>query len=169
MDEYLSKPLDSEQLEVILQKWRHPRPVKSETTSEQLVDREIKISNDCLEPCIDMEYLMHSFGHTGTLTLLSVLLRQLPADMQKLQLDFSLKEAKSLERRCHRLRGLFCTVGATRLTDICTKLEESSKANCWENTEQIILIFQSDLADLIEFIENQLSILTDAAASEARE
>jgi CheY-like chemotaxis protein len=128
MDDYVAKPVKAEELEVALKHWVSqgtPELEASQTASGDGFIRE-----DLEEDPLDRSVLtglreLQEEGEPDILNeLIELFLNDVPPHLKTLQEAVEGKDASSIERIAHTLKGSCGNMGATRMAELCEELQE---------------------------------------------
>jgi len=109
MDDYLSKPIVANEMEIVIERWLTNRP----TTP----------------PSVDSSVLAQLRMNIGEITeLIQLFLDELPGKIGKIANAVNKSDLKALENAAHLLKSNCLTFGALKLAEICEKLETVDKA-----------------------------------------
>ncbi len=113
MDDYLTKPFASEDMESVLRKWVVPAPGK-----DALVDASRLASFDDGTPK----------GRENTRRLVEMFLESTRESLERIRADHLGGDAYALAKSLHRLKGSCATVGAVAMTDKLKQMEASLRS-----------------------------------------
>ncbi len=163
MDDYLSKPVEPEQLNAVSKKWM-PADLAI-TATLPLPDDELDAVAFELDnhghPVFEIKQLLSRVSMVGAKRLLAMFGDQLPSDLENLQAAAEEKDSDLLARKAHSLRGVFCTIGVKEMSDLCLLLESSAQAKSWDRTREILKDFERCLKTLLGDISNELANLPE--------
>ena len=132
MDDYVAKPVKAEELETALKHWVSqgtPEPEVSQTASGDGFIRE-----DSEEDPLDRSVLtglreLQEEGEPDILNeLIELFLDDVPPHLKTLQEAVEGKDASSIERIAHTLKGSCGNMGATRMVELCEELQDASSS-----------------------------------------
>jgi two-component system, sensor histidine kinase and response regulator len=157
MDDYLSKPVEPNQLRTILQKW-----IPIDSPGQQLAADAPELSGSeaavLVHHVFDVEPLRRRVGKAGICEVLSLFLSQMPLDLEKLQLAVQSLDRASVERTAHTLRGVFCIIGVRNMTELCQLLEQEVRNDRWDLTRDTLLDFERHLQPLVVDMTKELAL-----------
>ena len=157
MDDYLTKPVESDQLRAILQKW-----IPTDSPDQQPTESAPELGENeaaaWVHPAFDVEPLRRRVGQAGAREILSIFLREIPLDLKKLQLAVQSLDQPSVERTAHTLRGVFCMIGVRNMTELCQRIEQEVRDNKWDLTRDTLLDFERHLQLLVVDMTNELAL-----------
>jgi len=153
MDDYISKPVDRDQLFRKLRKWVQPPgevAVASEISSEES-EGEIPVI-----PGLDISDGMRRLGFSWK-DFCEMLLRLFPdfqRILEELRIAVRAEDPKMVEQHAHALSGASGNIGANEIQDIAKRLELlAGKGEC------------ENLPSLFESLEKEFSVFRDALTS----
>jgi HPt (histidine-containing phosphotransfer) domain-containing protein len=129
MDDYISKPVKLEELEAVLKRWVPAERVPEEATGSAAGDGSASRENSEEDP-LDRTVLeglreLQNEGEPDILEeLIELFLADVPSQLVTLREALEVGHAYSVERIAHTLKGSSGNMGATRMTAICSELEE---------------------------------------------
>ena len=126
MDDYLSKPIDMNKFEKVLVKWLSHSQMDRRFSEATLNENTIK----SLKTTMGDE-----FGN-----LIKIFLEDAEDILNEIEGAISAENAELLAQRAHALKGSSANLGATGLSEICYKLEQTGKSGTVENAD---LLFES--------------------------
>ena len=125
MDDYISKPMRSEQLRQALLNTAHGHIVREWTRPEDAHPK----------PALDQDItarFLAEFGKDGMETLhelIELFLEEAPQDMQKMENALKAKDAEKLRNAAHTLKGSSAYLGAAVFNKTCKDLEIAARQN----------------------------------------
>jgi PAS domain S-box-containing protein len=138
MNAVLTKPLGKEKAEDILNSFV---PYRKNQLKAAVVDAgsEAKIEL----PIFDFERVKAQFGNEkSALEMVAMFVDSLPQEVEQLQAAYNKKDWHSVQLLTHRLRGGVSYCGASRLDEVCSKLESAIRdehSELWEELYQHML------------------------------
>ncbi|MBP9722672.1 MAG: response regulator [Gammaproteobacteria bacterium] len=125
LQDYLSKPIDEEELLIILGKWLHKNAPISKYYKAQ---NNIKITNQSSK-IIDWELSLKLANYNIELAkeLLNLLLTELPKDLNAIKQAYKTKNYDEFYHLIHKLHGSCCYCGLPLLKAACFNLESQIK------------------------------------------
>ncbi|MHB8490921.1 MAG: response regulator [Solirubrobacteraceae bacterium] len=126
MDDYIAKPLDSDELERVLRRWA-PRasesPAVDPADDAEPISRDLPVDMGPLDPA-GVQHLRSEFGSTGELpALIERFAVQTPELLADMRLAIEAGDGPSVEGSAHKLRGGCAALAATRMAELCAELE----------------------------------------------
>ncbi len=154
MNDYISKPIDTEQLSSVLTKWIKPGTWKLETGNlkSTIDNRQSTIDN---QPGIDIESCLKRLG--GNKELFRKLLTEFHKDYENVTSEISgaLKSGDTLlaQRLSHNIKGVAGNLSAHKLHKASLELEMGIKNGIAENFDRLLDNFQKALAEVLKFVQ----------------
>jgi HPt (histidine-containing phosphotransfer) domain-containing protein len=142
MDDYLTKPITPEGLDVTLRRWTSrlaPAPAASPRPVDPEVLRELAAST---QPGF-VDELVDVFLRSGAERLAA--LRQADAD----------KDVRAFLRLIHDLRGASGTVGAVRMQELCARIEEGGAAGLAVGGARLLDALEAEFAGAREALADR--------------
>lgn len=158
MDDYLSKPVNMEDLKRILDKWSRKILDRKNQKFFKELDKEIELNfikekNISFLNEITSENDLEFFRE-----MLDVYLKEIPKNLEKIKESILAKDAEHLKFYLHKLKGTYLTLGISDLIDYFKVLSDVAIAN--NITEDTYTTF-TDFATKSEKILEEISILKD--------
>ncbi|GEM_PF-2207822 len=160
MDDYLSKPLAMDKLKSVLLRWL-PHTVDAEETDEQVREEisglkaAVSVS-DVSNQVLNLSALEDLFGEDpATITeVLNDFLAPAWATVADLEQAFAKRDAQAIGMAGHKLKSSTKTIGAEKLSQVCSTLEEAGKAEAWD-------VIDKNLSDVRRFMEEVEAKIND--------
>lgn len=161
MDEYLSKPVSSEQLRKMLSNWlKTARPdneqgeitqITSDTSSDAVEDTTDVLNQTVFSEVWDMcEQAPAGFFQR----LLTTYKTDSASDLKLLKEAIDNDDAETVGSRAHRLKSSTASWGAQNLTELLKSLEKSGKSNELKNAPLQLRQIEKEHAILIEVLQS---------------
>jgi HPt (histidine-containing phosphotransfer) domain-containing protein len=143
MDDYLAKPVNQEQLRVLLEQWllagttgdRSPPPSAALELPAETLDPEVISGLRALEP----EGEQHFFEN-----LIDLFLADTPRMLVAIREAIVARDSAALYRASHRLRGGGANFGATRLVSLCEELEQLGRAGTTVGAAERLRVIEAE-------------------------
>ncbi len=163
MDDYISKPIDPQELFKIINKWVKAKirnsldePEIKQTAAESHVSAATQTITEAKgndgEPPIDMKTAMSRFDNDMAFykTMLNEFLDYVPEQIKALEEAVKSGDADEVQRHAHSIKGAAGMLGANRASSIAFEIENKGKN---KNVEGII--------ELIEQLKQEIALLED--------
>ena len=129
MDDYISKPVNPEDLDEVLRCWvlsaQGTEPAPAPDTDEDRSDSRDPIDHSLLERLRDLQ----EEGEPDILAeLVEMFLSDVSARLKTLRGAVEGGDGRSVERTAHTLKGSAKNMGAVRMSEICAELEEAGRS-----------------------------------------
>ena len=156
MDDYISKPIDVDDLFSKIEQWGHSRAMDSrEITTENhpASQNETDISAPVqLEKALerasgDREFLTELYQH---------FIKEMDDRIQKFKKFIDLGEAETLADEAHSLKGAASNLSADRLAQVAYQIEQLGRQNDLSNGGQLLEALGNELSDLKAFVNDNL-------------
>ena len=121
MDDYLAKPISLERLAAAVGRW-----IAGSSAADPSED-----TGEVLDPSV-LAALQEAErrSHVGLLArVITLYLQEMPAHLAALQEAVAQGDAGRVEEEAHGLQGSSAQLGATRMTSLCTALQEDGRAH----------------------------------------
>lgn len=156
MDDYLSKPLEREDVLETVEKWLSKSPPAAQGSVSAKPEAETTLVKE--EP-IDIEAAMPRFGgdHAFFLELLSEFVENMDERIKLFRSALERGETKELTRMAHNLKGAASNFNAHPLTNYASELELQAKSGNMTMAKEYIEKIQEEAPRLREFLHRQLT------------
>lgn len=151
MDDYISKPLDSEELLNMLNKWIPG--VAGETVP---AERSSKDSASEAAAAIDLETMTTSYGQEVTGRILRMLIADVPAHITALRQRLQEHDSAALTAKAHELKGVFGTVHSAGMRQISVAINTAAGERDWSTVKSAIDKLESEFEHVKEIIESRI-------------
>lgn len=157
MDDYLSKPLEPEDLEAALYKWRNPiNSIVSGLPANLAQSPAIQSRKRMLqeEAPLNLKRLqtISSGKKEFQQKLLTLYLERAETDLVTIHQALVEQDFSSLLQQAHRLKGSSGNIGATVLTQVATQLENAAKQQNLSQCAKWVRTLEPNLKNLKQFI-----------------
>lgn len=162
MDDYISKPVEQEDLEILLNRWTASQRGKIENevgsevvkTSDSSEPEQSPISND--NPPLDLKRLNSiSKGRVEfQQRLLTVFMEKAEVDLAALKEAIAHSDFDQIQSYAHRLKGSSANVGASEVRAIAAQLETLARENTLANCRKLFASIEEKLALVRAFIQD---------------
>jgi CheY-like chemotaxis protein len=152
MDDYLSKPINPEQLAALLGKWTGNH-AESSTSSV-----EIPVSNkqpEFLDTTVldKLRKLLGAKSKAFITNLIDIFLRDAPPRLEAMQQAIAANDAGQLKQAAHALKGSCASLGARRMAELCQILEERGGNANIGNATPFVELLQEEFAQVRRALE----------------
>jgi len=142
MDDYISKPISMQQLQVAIEKWL---PAELETDDSQ--SQPNKVSNW-------LKLLHQKYGKSGSARLLSLLWEEVPKQIKQLEAAITIADLGNLLMVAHGLKGSCQSVFARDMDALCAKIETAALNEDWEEAAKLVSSLREEFEQMHrEFLE----------------
>ncbi len=145
MDEFLTKPLEPQKIQLILNKYSLQRKKNIPTMEDAATEHEIHFGYNGLLK--NLGYKMEKVHK-----LLSKVLTDMPATFDRLELAFDEMDVTKINMVSHSIKGWSASMGFYHLADITEKMEKESKDNGLQNMNVLF----AELKEEWKILENIL-------------
>jgi len=162
MDDYISKPVEQEDLEILLNRWTESRRGKIENevgsevvkTSDTSQSEPSPSSND--NPPLDLKRLNSiSKGRVEfQQRLLNVFMEKAEVDLAALKEAIATSDFDQIQSYSHRLKGSSANVGAGEVRAIAAQIETLARENTLANCPQLFASMETQLDLVGAFIQD---------------
>jgi HPt (histidine-containing phosphotransfer) domain-containing protein len=126
MEDYISKPVNPEELEVMLGRWiPQSAPASEDPTPETDGATTISTTNGAIDHSVlaGLRKIQQKSKSDFLERLIEVFLSEVPSKLAALREGATRGEAQDLEQRAHNLKGSSASLGALHMASICGELE----------------------------------------------
>jgi CheY-like chemotaxis protein len=130
MDDYVPKPIKAEELEAVRERWVSPQESSQPDTGAPMNDAKPTISGDEEDASLDENVLaalrqLQQAGRPDIFKeLIGLYLRDTPTQLVALREAVEAGRVNTVKTIAHTLKGSSANMGAPRMTDGCSELEE---------------------------------------------
>jgi len=117
MDDYISKPVEPDELRKILKRWL-PEPASADATGAQ--------------PCIDVTVARAQYGERHTDELCAMFIDKAALEVERLAEAGLSKDAQLVLEIAHGLGGICATVFAHQMRSTCREIEVAARDRSWD-------------------------------------
>ncbi|CAN5496724.1 hypothetical protein BH11CYA1_BH11CYA1_13220 [soil metagenome] len=123
MDDYISKPVELNDLKTILDKW-----IPSETRMEVSSSNKVLQDKDLLTAApINIPWLLERFSLKAIRLLVDMFVTSTPDTLEKISTAIAQDDSVSLLALAHYLKGASSNIDAKMCTELCRQLEETAR------------------------------------------
>jgi two-component system sensor histidine kinase/response regulator len=163
MDDYISKPIEREELLETINKWIKSQDFKKDftpsTSHHSPTDggKDIPTCSELVEP-IDIETTLRRFDGDKKFfkEMLGEFLNYAPKQIETLAKGIETGEAKVVEREAHSLKGAAGNLGAQRIADLSLQLEFLGREKDLARSKEIIDSLKAEFKRLEEYFNLSL-------------
>ncbi len=163
MDDYLSKPLQKEQLQSILEKWvlnvgAHVIPADDQPA----INKSVELT-DRFDFLVFEKYrqLQKPDKPDIVLEIINSFLKVAPSMLQAIRDAVRSQDADSLWKAAHTMKSGNSTVGALLMADICSNLEMKGRAGSCEDSDKLLSKLEKEFLYVTNQLQNILESLPD--------
>ncbi|MCP4750342.1 MAG: response regulator [Proteobacteria bacterium] len=150
MDDYTSKPINIDELNVTIEKWLLAKPTRN--PSIQPIEQEPGPVLVNLESLSQMKKdLEENFA-----PLVMVFLEKLPEKIDRIRAALANGEFKELEEAVHQLKGNCAAFYAVTMTNLCQKIEETSKSKALENGADWLKLLELEAQKVTSILQREI-------------
>jgi CheY-like chemotaxis protein len=158
MDDYVSKPIDPNELFAKVEKWSKTTLSKKSSHSNKSSVRQRQAKGFPL----DIQSAMNRVGEDKELfqNILQEFMRYLPDQLQKLNNAINKGDAKEVEREAHSLKGASANLSANALVEWASQLELLGKKFDLADAKKMMENLKTDAEQLKTYVEEVLGEAT---------
>jgi CheY-like chemotaxis protein len=150
MDDYLTKPVEPEELRKIIEKWL---PLPAEPVTQLIQERRRATDHETMNAPLDLKALHSRYGLSAE-RLIALFFEDAPPLLDKIQKAYAAGDNKELAVSTHSLKGLCGTVCAPPMRQLCADIENSMKNNDGQSLLILMDKLNSALPELRQYFEN---------------
>ena len=151
MDDYISKPIDTDRLQAMLEHWL---PLGTHSASATMTISAKPGSHAVGEPAVDMRRLREFFGDDDE--AIDELLQVFSNSLHQLHERFRLavtERSSNTKALAHELKGSASNMGALRLAESAQRLEAAAYEGNWNNFDREYHQAEIEIQSVIEYIQ----------------
>ena len=165
MDDYLAKPYKMEQLENVLSRWMDTgtrrgepaaAPVSREETTEQPASTTTKHCPIDLSYLENIRVLQEKSGVNLIETVLTIYLNDSPRIITNLHEAVAAADPDSLKRHAHFFKSSNATIGATKLAELCAKMESLGREGHVTGAETLLVGAEQEFSLIGDYLRGVL-------------
>ena len=159
MDGYLTKPLELNDLEVVMKKWLNietdeAKELIKETTRTKEA-KELVVEGEPIQRSVLVSYLGNDKDrHRKYLDMFKVRGNEL---IDKIAISVEKSERENIKNLAHQFKSMSKSVGAMPLYNSSLELEDKSQSIAQPDLEQMMLDIQKQFNEVITFVNNEYS------------
>jgi signal transduction histidine kinase/DNA-binding response OmpR family regulator len=147
MDDYLTKPLDQEEMAAALRRWAAPKSMSSSKNISD--DHSDSLQSDLHE---GLRKLAGGSGSEAIIRLIDLFIKDTGERLADMR---AAKDEKTLGQTAHALKGSCGYLGATRMKSICEAIEDISRAGAMDRASVLIDLLEEEFARVCEALEGE--------------
>lgn len=162
MDDYISKPVRIDELQILLLRWSEHMRKDTQPTAKNAVhqtkETESVINEQDMPVLLDIE---SEEDQRFVSDLFDVYLSETPRMLANMRVAFSNEDYKAIAFYCHKLRGSSASLGINKIASISEEIEIAAKKKDTEavkssltNLEKTFLVAQNDLLKIKARLDN---------------
>ena len=156
MDDYLTKPIDRQRLDMMLIRWITPRAPSQQPSLNNSVTEEGKTSNDS----IDLEalgILREDLDEEDFASIVTAYLDKLPGRVAEIQASLHTNDPKALAHIAHPLKSSSRQMGAMKLGNICEQLEKMGYSGDLTQAKDLMAILEREASIVLNVLHKALT------------
>ncbi len=162
MDDYISKPIDPDQLKFIMNKWL---PLNEDLSSiNHNTSQSISILD--VKSHFNLEELKARVGEEGAIKLLKLFQYHAPVDLRDIALAIKQCDTAQISHTAHKLNGSLTSLCSEQLPALMIKLEDAAIQRDWHEVHLLFKTLEKSFAQLEQLIDQILESI-GAKSSEA--
>lgn len=143
MDDFISKPIDPQKLETLLNKWLPLETARHSGACTAQIHNGLPIDLDLLE---------ERFGKEKSQRLCRMFLEDAAKELQTIRLSLEKRNRRKLIQSAHGLRGDCAAVCAAEMASLCEQLEVAAKTKHWTRTDEIAKALERSYISVEQFL-----------------
>lgn len=163
MDDYLSKPINKEMLQVKLAHWLRADVVyRSQKLSRTFLRPHCEMTLLEKEP-INLADLLEFYGEDQMNQILAIFQENTEQALKRIKFFLKEQDSKTLAGLAHELKASCASIGAKQLTKLSLFLEQAAGQQDWLEVEETLRSFNKSFEYLQDYIEQSLPSKMPAA------
>ncbi len=147
MDDYLTKPLDQEELAAVLSRWAAPKNMNS--SNDKPKDHSDPLQSDLRE---GLRKLAGGSGREAIIKLIDLFIKDTSERLAGMR---AAMDGKTLGQTAHALKGSCGYLGAKRMASICETIEELGRAGISDRAVALVDLLEEEFARVREALEGE--------------
>ena len=148
MDDYVSKPVQREELSSVLEKWSNKGSNEEKNTMESEVEQETMTAPIAVQRALervegDREFLGE---------LVDAFLDYAPDEMKALRMGIQAGDASQVEQSAHSLKGAAANLEAEGIRSLAFRLEEMGRDARLDGAMEVLSELEREVARLRDFV-----------------
>jgi CheY-like chemotaxis protein/HPt (histidine-containing phosphotransfer) domain-containing protein len=155
MDDYLSKPVDQQQLKLIIQKWCEKKNEQSQSPDLKDIEPILQIDgakDNSADNPFDIQQLILLYGGENIAEILRSFVSEGREILSQIQKSLSKKDIESLTAEAHSLKGMAMVLTAHQMAEVSLALEQAAKNAAFEKVASHLSILEQSLLSAQAFI-----------------
>jgi HPt (histidine-containing phosphotransfer) domain-containing protein len=148
MDDYISKPVKVEALAAMLERWVRAEGERVEPTARDSFSDEL---------FANMRKLAGNVNPKLLIEVMEVFLKDAPARLDAMRAALAAADARAIGKAAHALKGGCAYVGATRMYDLCNKLEDQGIAGTLDLMEAELSELEKEFGRVRRAMEHEIA------------
>jgi polar amino acid transport system substrate-binding protein len=144
MSDYISKPIDPDQLQSMLEKWL-PLKGSSEKSAEPH------------SAPLDMEALSSRYGKKNVDRLIQAFMKDAPRQVEELHVYATDENSAGVLATAHGLKGICGTVFAKRMRETCIDIEGAGRAKEWNQVRTLVARLKAEFTEVENCLKQHAS------------
>lgn len=157
MDDYISKPIEFEQLRSILDKWLPPSESQESSDASSSIAFEFSIADGGANLPMDFDWMCKQWTEPIARDVLAAYIKQSSSDISTLAKAVSAQDKKEVLSQAHQLTSTFKSLRAQSLATIASQLEDAAQRDDWAFIASLLQEVESRVSELNEFVSKLLA------------
>ena len=153
MDEYVSKPIDTKELGLVISKVMHLSVVNDRETGETACI----VTPAGKQPVVDFEQMLERLGGDEDLMhqVVEIFIDQAPKHIDRLRCALAQGDAEGVEKTAHNMKGELGYLGIPELSQQARELEELGRKPDLEQASRIFVAFEIGISKVVLAMRSQ--------------
>lgn len=147
MDDYISKPIDPDQLRKLIEKWLPSMP----QNELAIVSASGKSAADQFMP-VDLAVLNQTYGEHHAEKFLRLFLDDAPKELEAIKQHLATSEMHKLLAATHGLKAISASLFAEKMRHTCIQIESAGREENWDILPSIVERLGFEFQELVEFV-----------------
>ncbi len=155
MSDYLTKPIDNEALEAMLQKWLPDNLRLADISTTQNTDIKKNVRSEIWDKAAAMKRVR---GKEERLVYLAELfVSDMPKRMDELREALHKQDLQTVMEKAHTVKGISANLGALKLTETAADIEQLGEAMDEDGARRLVKVLERDFSEIQQHLTDYLA------------
>jgi two-component system sensor histidine kinase/response regulator len=166
MDDYVSKPIEPQELLDAIKKW-----VRADADEQEGTEAGVRQQSRVCDPIVNIEAVLQN-RFDGDIDFFAEMLREFlayaPKQLENLERSLDASDGRVVESEAHSLKGAAGNLGARRIAELALEMELAGRTGELSTAPVALENLRSELKRVQEYVDKWLGERTDPQAEAAR-